>query len=46
MSSSFVHELRRRRVFRVVGMYIVAAWVVLQVADLQRQQAEFSKPTV
>lgn len=27
-------ELRRRHVFRVAGMYIVAAWVVLQVADL------------
>lgn len=27
-------ELRRRRVFRTAGLYIVAAWVVLQVADL------------
>ena len=27
-------ELRRRHVFRVAGIYIVSAWVVLQVADL------------
>lgn len=27
-------ELRRRRVFRVAGLYIVGAWVVLQVFDL------------
>lgn len=27
-------ELRRRRVFRVAGMYIVAAWVGVQVASL------------
>ncbi len=26
-------ELRRRHVFRVAGIYIVAAWVVVQVAD-------------
>ena len=31
---SFVSELRRRHVFRVAGLYIVAAWVVLQVSDL------------
>lgn len=29
-----IRELRRRGVFRVVALYIVAAWVVLQVADL------------
>lgn len=27
-------ELRRRRVFRVAGLYVVGAWVVLQVFDL------------
>ena len=27
-------ELHRRHVFRVVGLYVVGAWVVLQVADL------------
>ena len=27
-------ELRRRRVFRVAGIYIVGAYVVLQVSDL------------
>ena len=31
---NFVSELRRRHVFRVAGLYIVAAWVVLQVFDL------------
>jgi len=29
-----IEELRRRRVFRISALYIVAAWVVLQVADL------------
>jgi TolB-like protein/cytochrome c-type biogenesis protein CcmH/NrfG len=29
-----VSELRRRRVFRVAGLYIVGAWVALQVFDL------------
>ncbi|HSM37661.1 MAG TPA: hypothetical protein VK837_14765 [Longimicrobiales bacterium] len=31
---SFVEELKRRRVFRVAVAYLVAGWVVLQVADL------------
>jgi TolB-like protein len=31
---SFVEELKRRRVFRVGGAYLVGGWVVLQVADL------------
>lgn len=30
---SFVREARHRHVFRVAGIYIVAAWVVVQVAD-------------
>lgn len=30
-------ELRRRRVFRVAGLYIVASWVLLQVAALAFQ---------
>jgi len=30
----FVAESRRRRVFRTAGMYIVGAWLVMQVADL------------
>ncbi len=29
-----VQELRRRRVFRTAGIYIVAAWATLQVCDL------------
>jgi TolB-like protein/Tfp pilus assembly protein PilF len=32
--SNFFNELRRRRVFRTAGLYVVAAWVVLQVGDL------------
>ena len=31
---SFLKEARRRRVFRVAALYIVAAWVILQAADL------------
>ncbi|MEJ2257037.1 MAG: hypothetical protein P8X98_08500, partial [Woeseiaceae bacterium] len=31
---SIAGELRRRRVFRVAGLYIVGAWVALQVFDL------------
>ena len=31
---SFVEELKRRNVFRVGVAYIVAAWVLLQAADL------------
>jgi TolB-like protein len=31
---SFLQELRRRKVFRVAALYIIGAWVVLQVADL------------
>lgn len=29
-----VTELRRRRVFRAAGIYVVAAWVCVQVASL------------
>lgn len=32
--SQIILELRRRRVFRVAGIYLVSAWVVLQVSDL------------
>jgi TolB-like protein/Tfp pilus assembly protein PilF len=31
---SFLAECRRRRVFRLAGMYVVGCWVLLQVADL------------
>lgn len=31
---SLIIELRRRRVFRTAALYVVAAWVVLQVASL------------
>ena len=30
----FILELRRRRVFRTLGVYVVAAWALLQVCDL------------
>lgn len=32
--SRFFVELRRRHVFRVAGIFIVSAWVILQVVDL------------
>jgi TolB-like protein/tetratricopeptide (TPR) repeat protein len=32
--SHFLKEARRRRVFRVIGLYVVAAWALLQVVDL------------
>jgi len=31
---SFVQELRRRNVFKVAVLYVVAAWLILQVADV------------
>ena len=31
---SFLAECRRRRVFRLAGIYVVGCWAVLQVADL------------
>jgi adenylate cyclase len=30
----FLKELRRRRVFRTAGLYVVAAWLLLQVANI------------
>ena len=32
--AKFLKEARRRRVFRVVALYVVGAWVALQAADL------------
>ena len=32
--TSFLRELRRRRVFRVAGLYVVGVWLVMQVADI------------
>lgn len=37
---SFLTEARRRRVFRTGGLYIVGAWVLLQVADLGLEALE------
>lgn len=31
---SFLRELRKRKMFRFTGLYIVGAWVVIQVADV------------
>ena len=36
---AFVRELRRRRVFRGAVLYVVGAWVVLQVADVIAEPA-------
>ena len=30
----FIEELKRRNVFKVAGIYVVCAWVLLQVADV------------
>ena len=30
----FWQDLRRRRIYRLVGLYVVGAWLVLQVADV------------
>ena len=35
-------ELRRRHVFRVAGLYVVGAWVLLQVADLGFESFDIS----
>ena len=34
MGDNLFTELRRRNVFRVVFVYLVAAWLILQIADL------------
>lgn len=38
--SGFIAEARRRRVFRTAGLYVVGAWVLLQVADLALESLE------
>ncbi len=30
----FIRQARRRRVFRVAALYVIAAWVILQLADI------------
>ena len=30
---NFLHDLRRRRMFRLIGLYIVGAWIIIQVGD-------------
>lgn len=34
MKAGLIAEMRRRRVFRTLALYIVAAWVLMQVADV------------
>jgi TolB-like protein len=41
-SVSILQELRRRKVFRLAALYIVGAWVVLQVADLAFESWEIA----
>jgi TolB-like protein/Tfp pilus assembly protein PilF len=43
---SFLQELRRRKVFRVAALYIVGAWVVLQVSDLAFESWEITSSTL
>lgn len=38
--AAFLAEARRRRVFRTAGLYIVGAWVLLQVADIALNSLE------
>jgi hypothetical protein len=33
-SDGFFHQLKRRKVFQTAALYVVAAWVLLQVADV------------
>ena len=44
--SRFFIEMRRRHVFRVAGIYIVSAWVVLQVADLAFESFSLPEPAM
>jgi TolB-like protein len=41
-SMSILQELRRRKVFRLAALYVVGAWVVLQVADLAFESWEIA----
>ncbi len=43
--SRSIVELRRRHVFRVAGIYLVAAWVILQVADLAFESFDMPAPS-
>jgi len=38
-------ELRRRCVFRTAALYIVGAWLVLQVADVDCLREAYPKPS-
>ncbi len=42
----FFAEARRRRVLRVVGLYIIAAWVTMQVADIVSGPLQISDETL
>ncbi len=44
--SEFVEELKRRRVFRVAAMYAVAAWVLLQIAEITFEPLGFPEASL
>lgn len=39
---SFIHQLRRRRVFRLAGIYLISTWLLLQIADVTFEPIGFS----
>lgn len=43
---TFLEECRRRRVFRLAGMYILSCWVILQVADLAFENWDISQQVI
>ncbi len=34
---SFVSELKRRKVFQVAAVYLVVAWLIMQVVDVVKE---------
>ena len=42
----FVHQLRKRGVFRVAGLYIALIWLILQIADVVLPAFEIPDSTV
>ena len=44
--SGLVAELKRRNIFRVVTVYAVASWVILQLADITFPAMEFAETSI
>ena len=44
MSRSLFTELRRRNVFRMGGLYLVAVWLIIQVSGTATSAAAPAKP--